>query len=124
MKSNHILYLGWLILALGLGVQRAAAAERPNFLVILCDDLGYGDLGCYGHKSIKTPHLDKLATEGIRFTDCYAAAPVCSDPSSCFSTWLAIPTEWPSPIIASSRWMAIASPFVGRTTRITVRPVP
>ena len=54
------------------------AAERPNFLVILCDDLGYGDLGCFGHKSIKTPHLDKLATEGIRFTDCYAAAPVCS----------------------------------------------
>jgi arylsulfatase A len=52
--------------------------ERPNFLVILCDDLGYGDLGCYGHESIKTPHLDKLAKEGIRFTDCYAAAPVCS----------------------------------------------
>ncbi len=54
------------------------AAERPNFLVILCDDLGYGDLACYGHPSIKTPHLDKLAGEGIRFTDCYSAAPVCS----------------------------------------------
>ena len=60
------------------GQDRASAAERPNFLVILCDDLGYGDLGCYGHKSIKTPHLDKLATQGMRFTDCYAAAPVCS----------------------------------------------
>ena len=56
----------------------AAAAERPNFVVILCDDLGYGDLGCYGHPHIKTPHLDKLASQGIRFTDCYAAAPVCS----------------------------------------------
>jgi len=44
--------------------------------------------------------------------------------STCFSTWPAIPIEWPSRIIASSRWMAIASPFVGRTTRITVRPVP
>ena len=57
---------------------RAVAAERPNFLVILCDDLGYGDLGCYGHPSIKTPNLDNLAEAGIRFTDCYSAAPVCS----------------------------------------------
>jgi arylsulfatase A len=56
----------------------ARAADRPNFLVILCDDLGYGDLGCYGHGSIKTPHLDKLAESGIRFSDCYSAAPVCS----------------------------------------------
>jgi arylsulfatase A len=56
----------------------AAASERPNFVVILCDDLGYGDLGCYGHPSIKTPNLDRLASEGIRFTDCYASAPVCS----------------------------------------------
>jgi len=56
----------------------ASCAERPNFLVILCDDLGYGDLGCYAHLAIKTPHLDRLAGEGIRFTDCYSAAPVCS----------------------------------------------
>jgi arylsulfatase A len=54
------------------------AAERPNFLVILCDDLGYGDLACYGHPSIKTPHLDKLAADGLRLTSCYSAAPVCS----------------------------------------------
>jgi len=58
--------------------RRAEAAERPNFLVILCDDLGYGDLACYGHPTIKTPNLDRLAGEGIRFTDCYSAAPVCS----------------------------------------------
>ncbi|MDX1947311.1 MAG: sulfatase-like hydrolase/transferase [Pirellulaceae bacterium] len=56
----------------------ATAAERPNILIILCDDLGYGDLGCYGHPAIKTPHLDQLAAQGIRFTDCYSAAPVCS----------------------------------------------
>lgn len=55
-----------------------SAAERPNFLVILCDDLGYGDLGCFGHPSIKTPHLDALAKQGARLTDCYSAAPVCS----------------------------------------------
>ena len=52
--------------------------DRPNFVVILCDDLGYGDLACYGHPHIKTPHLDKLATQGMRLTSCYAAAPVCS----------------------------------------------
>lgn len=54
------------------------AAERPNIVVFLCDDLGYGDLECYGHPHIKTPHLNKLAAEGIRFTDCYSTAPVCS----------------------------------------------
>ncbi|MEA1951999.1 MAG: sulfatase-like hydrolase/transferase, partial [Planctomycetota bacterium] len=50
----------------------------PNFVVVLCDDLGYGDLACFGNKTIKTPCLDKLASEGMRLTDCYAAAPVCS----------------------------------------------
>lgn len=52
--------------------------DRPNVLVILCDDLGYGDLGCFGHPSIKTPNLDKLAAQGMRLTSCYASAPVCS----------------------------------------------
>ncbi len=52
--------------------------SRPNFVVILCDDLGYGDLGCYGHPVIRTPHLDQLAKQGVRLTDCYASAPVCS----------------------------------------------
>ena len=56
----------------------APAAERPNIIVILCDDLGYGDLACYGHPTIKTPNLDKLAAGGIRFTQCYSSAPVCS----------------------------------------------
>ncbi len=54
------------------------AAARPNIVVFLCDDLGYGDLACYGHPHIRTPHLDQLAREGIRFTDFYSAAPVCS----------------------------------------------
>jgi arylsulfatase A len=53
-------------------------AVRPNFLIVLADDLGYGDLGCYGHPSIKTPNLDHLAEEGMRLTDCYAAAANCS----------------------------------------------
>ena len=52
--------------------------SRPNIVVILCDDLGWGDLQNYGHPTIKTPHLMKMAAEGIRFTDFYSAAPVCS----------------------------------------------
>jgi len=64
------------------GIARLFAAEehtdRPNIIVALCDDLGYGDLGCYGHPHIKTPSLDRLASEGMKLTDCHAAAPVCS----------------------------------------------
>lgn len=54
------------------------SAARPNIVIALCDDLGYGDLGCYGHPHIETPKLDRLAAEGMKLTDCYAAAPVCS----------------------------------------------
>ena len=55
---------------------------RPNIVFILADDLGYGDLGCYGQTQIKTPNIDKLAAEGIRFTSCYAGSTVCA-PSRC-----------------------------------------
>lgn len=60
-----------------------AQAERPNIIYILADDLGYGDLGCYGQKVIQTPHLDKMAAEGIRFTDHYAGSTVCGPSRSC-----------------------------------------
>lgn len=56
----------------------AADQAKPNFVVVLADDLGFGDLGCYGHKVVKTPHLDRLAKEGLRLTHCYAAAANCS----------------------------------------------
>jgi arylsulfatase A-like enzyme len=56
----------------------APAADKPNFIIILADDLGYGDLGCYGHPSIRTPNLDRMAAEGVRFTDFYVAAEVCT----------------------------------------------
>src|SRR6516165_9155401 len=52
--------------------QRPPAPRRPNIILIVADDLGYGDLGCYGQTQIKTPNLDKLAAEGLRFTDFYA----------------------------------------------------
>ena len=59
----------------------AAAEGRsrpPNVVIILADDLGYGDLGCYGHPTIRTPHLDRMAAEGMRFTSFYSAANVCT----------------------------------------------
>lgn len=51
---------------------------KPNIILINCDDLGYGDLGCYGSKVNKTPAIDRMAEEGTRFTDFYMASPVCS----------------------------------------------
>jgi len=54
------------------------AAPRPNIIVLLCDDLGYGDISCFAHPKIQTPHLDQLASEGMKLTHCYSAAPVCS----------------------------------------------
>ncbi|MFN5537600.1 MAG: sulfatase [Planctomyces sp.] len=54
------------------------ATDRPNFVIIYADDLGYGDLSCYGHPSIRTPNLDRMAAEGMRFTEFYSAAEVCT----------------------------------------------
>ena len=56
----------------------AAESARPNFIIILADDLGYGDLSSFGHRAIKTPHLDHLAAQGLKLTNCYAGMPVCS----------------------------------------------
>src|SRR3954447_6230862 len=53
-------------------------SAKPNFIVILADDLGYNDLGCYGSPLIKTPNLDRMAQEGVRFTSFYVGASVCS----------------------------------------------
>lgn len=75
----------WIIGALlSLGCNRSAqdAGARPNIIFILADDLGYGDLGCYGQQIIETPHLDALAAGGMRFTQHYSGSPVCA-PSRC-----------------------------------------
>ena len=56
----------------------ASTLEQPNIILVVADDLGYGDPGCYGNPEIKTPNLDRLANEGLRFTNCYAAAANCS----------------------------------------------
>jgi arylsulfatase A len=60
----------------------AQAADRPNIVFILCDDLGYGDIGAFGQQRIRTPNIDRLAAEGMKFTQHYSGAPVCA-PSRC-----------------------------------------
>jgi arylsulfatase A len=64
-------------LAISASAQNANT-RKPNFVIIFADDLGYGDLGCYGHPTIRTPNLDAMADDGVRMTSFYAAAPVCS----------------------------------------------
>jgi arylsulfatase A-like enzyme len=68
------------VVALGFAPRLTAAP--PNIVFILADDLGYGDIGCYGQTKIKTPNIDRLAADGIRFTTCYAGSTVCA-PSRC-----------------------------------------
>src|SRR6059036_3664919 len=64
----------------------AAQTARPNIVFVLVDDMGYADLGCMGAKDIKTPHIDRLASEGVKFTDFYCNAPVCTPTRTGFIT--------------------------------------
>ncbi len=86
------------VLLIGLVLANAAAPrpinplgdklkpKKPNFIFILADDLGYGDLGCYGQTRIKTPNIDRLAAEGMRFTQFYAGSTVCAPSRSALMT--------------------------------------
>jgi arylsulfatase A-like enzyme len=85
MKSIRPLFGLWLC-TLGIAL---CAAPKPNIVVIMADDLGWRDLHCYGNGQIDTPFLDRLASEGMRFTDAYAAAPVCSPTRAAMMTGLA-----------------------------------
>lgn len=70
------------LVALCISISPAGAADRtdgpPNIVLIFIDDQGYQDLGCFGSPNIKTPHIDRMASEGVKFTDFYVAAPICS----------------------------------------------
>ncbi|WP_442506823.1 sulfatase [Novipirellula sp. SH528] len=69
-----------------LAIANDAQPDRPNFVVFLADDLGWGDLACYGHPKIQTPNLDRFASEGVRFTQAYSACGVCSPSRSSILT--------------------------------------
>ena len=83
------------LLALPLAAVPGFAAERlrPNVLLVLADDLGWGDLSCCGGKLGATPHLDRMAKEGVRFTQFYVASPICS-PSRCALLTGQFPGRW------------------------------
>ena len=73
-------------LSLAASALTAAANERPNIIYIMCDDMGYGDLACYGQRYITTPNIDRMAREGMRFTQAYAGSPVSAPSRACFMT--------------------------------------
>jgi len=75
---------GWLLT--NAAAQRPGAESRPNIVYILLDDAGWGDLGCYGQRKLKTPHMDRLAKEGMRFTQHYSGSTVCAPTRSCLMT--------------------------------------
>jgi arylsulfatase A-like enzyme len=81
MKRLLLLLLALIALA-ATAAPASQAAAKPNLVFILADDLGYGDVGCYGQKRILTPNIDRLAAEGMRFTQFYAGSTVCA-PSRC-----------------------------------------
>lgn len=70
------------------GALARGAARQPNIVFIMLDDLGYGDLGCYGQRRIRTPNIDRIAAEGMRFTDAYAGGSVCAPSRSVLMTGL------------------------------------
>lgn len=76
MKSIKVTLGTGLLIAISLYSNAANNSSKPNIIFILCDDMGYGDLGCYGQKYIQTPNLDRMAQEGMLFTQAYAGSPV------------------------------------------------
>jgi len=71
-----------------IGASLAPAKRLPNIVLVLADDLGYGDLGCYGQKRTRTPNLDRMAAEGVRFSQAYAGSTVCAPSRCCLMTGL------------------------------------
>ena len=87
--SNYLLASGLLFSIMPLCAAQKAKKQRtikPNIIYIMCDDMGYGDLGCYGQPYISTPNLDRMAQEGMLFTQAYAGSPVSAPSRACFMT--------------------------------------
>lgn len=84
--KHSLLVLLAAVIAGGAGGARAEDARRPNIVFFFCDDLGYADVGCYGHDEVKTPNIDRLAAQGLRFTDFSTASSICSPSRSALIT--------------------------------------
>ena len=67
-------------------VSQARGADQPNFIVVFCDDLGYGDIGCFGSTKHRTPNIDRMAREGMRLTSFYSTSGVCTPSRSSLMT--------------------------------------
>src|SRR6476620_2412624 len=107
MRQALIFCLLFLLPAFASAQTSQHAARPPNILFILADDLGWTDLGIYGSSFYETPNLDRLASQGMRFTDAYAACPVCSPTRASFQTgkyparlhltdWIPGRKQWPT----------------------------
>lgn len=89
MRSGKLLVLACMFLSqLSSAQSTSLPKQAPNIIFILADDLGYGDVGCYGQQKIKTPNIDKLAVSGMRFTQFYAGSTVCAPSRTCFMSGL------------------------------------
>ena len=88
---NRISFVFVLLSIVWLGLfeaSSASATSKPNLIYILLDDAGYADLSCYGQKKFQTPNIDRIAKEGLKFTDHYAGCTVCAPTRCCLMTGL------------------------------------
>ncbi len=88
-RRRFLQRLAWGAAATSLSYRLKAANltdDRPNIIYIMVDDMGYGDLGCFGQKHIRTPNIDKMSSEGVRFTNCYAGSTICAPSRSVLMT--------------------------------------
>ena len=88
LTTIHVIVITTLSVLMSLPADAVAQQKRPNIVMIIADDLGYGDLSCYGQRLFKTPNIDKLASEGIKFTNHYSGSPVCAPSRSALMTGL------------------------------------
>jgi arylsulfatase A-like enzyme len=125
MRSAACRLLGALAAALALATA-AEPSARPNILVVLIDDMGWGDFSCFGNTEARTPNIDRLATEGRRFTQFYVNSPICS-PSRCALLTGQYPQRWRLTSYLDHRaqnerrglaqWLDPKAPSLGRTLR-------
>lgn len=112
--TRATLFLISFVVTWSVGAAGRLEAKPPNIVVVLADDLGYGDLGCYGHPKIQTPHLDRFAAKGLKLTHCYSAHPNCSPARTGLMTGR-------TPFRAGVyNWIPMYSPMHVRRSEITI----